>query len=289
MAKFIQFMTKESLYDGPFDSKSGWAAAGMGDVIVTKNGNLIVIDGGMPSNAEEFLQLLQAHSSGSVITVDLWIITHPHLDHYGVIQEISRTEALKNRICVKEIIYWFPDEFCGKDGKTNALLKENANMTDICRLMSAKNHRPTRDETVTVDGIDVTFLYVPDDCSILNTADGNSNHCSLIFMVRGDDKSVLVTGDAYGRSMQITAWRYADLLKCDILQMPHHALCDAFCTDFYRHADPQTILMPISAAGYRSMHSKLYDTHAGCIVNLCLEAKAQNVYKAFDGTAELLI
>jgi len=42
MAKFIQYMTKDSLYDGPFDSKSGWPAAGMGDVIVTENGKLKV-------------------------------------------------------------------------------------------------------------------------------------------------------------------------------------------------------------------------------------------------------
>ena len=37
--------------------------------------------------------------------------------------------------------------------------------------------------------------------------------------------------------MQITAWRYAGQLKCDIMQMPHHALCDAYCQDFLRFAD----------------------------------------------------
>ena len=289
MAKFIQFMTKESLYNGPFDSKSGWAAAGMGDVIVTDNKKLIVIDGGMPGNSEELLDLLQAYSSEPVITVDLWIITHPHLDHYGVIQEISQTEALNSRINIKKIIYWFPEDFCDRNGNSNCLAKENADMIEICRLTGAEKHKPFRDETITVDGVDIEFLYVPDDCSILNTAGGNSNLCSLIFMVNGNSQKVLVTGDAFGRSMQITAWRYAGRLKCDILQMPHHALCDAFCVDFYRYADPQTILMPTSAAGYRSMHSKLYDTQAGCIANLCVEAKAQKTYKAFDGTVELSI
>jgi hypothetical protein len=37
------------------------------------------------------------------------------------------------------------------------------------------------------------------------------------------------------------------------------------------------------------MYSKLYEEHKGCIANLCVEAKANTVYKAFEGTVELLI
>ena len=71
--------------------------------------------------------------------------------------------------------------------------------------------------------------------------------------------------------------------------MPHHALCDAYCIDFYRFVDPQILLMPISTAGYRAMHSKLYEKSEGCIANLCIEAKSEKVYKAFEGTAEIFI
>lgn len=74
-----------------------------------------------------------------------------------------------------------------------------------------------------LDDTEIEFLYVPDDCSVLNTAGGNPNVCSLIFTVAGNDKKAMITGDAYGRTMQITAWRYAKKLKCDILQMaPSH-------------------------------------------------------------------
>ena len=69
--------------------------------------------------------------------------------------------------------------------------------------------------------------------------------------------------------------------------MPHHALCDAFCHDFYKYVDPKILFLPISSGAYRSMHSKLYDSLEGCIANLCLEAKAESVYKAFEGTAEI--
>ncbi len=288
MAKLIQYKTRSSEYDGPFDNKSGWAAAGMGYVIVTDNGKLVVIDGGFSDDAEDLINLIKSHAPHKTLEIDFWVITHPHIDHYGAIQEISRNESLKNRIDVKHIIYWFPSEFCDKNGEANALASVDSEMAGICELMNATSIRPARNDKFTVDDIEIEFLYVPDDCSILNTAGGNCNYCSLIFTVEGKVRKAMITGDAYRRSMDITAWRYADKLKCDILQMPHHALCDAYSVDFYRYVDPQIIFMPISVAGYRSMHSRLYDKSEGGIANLCIEAKANDVYKAYDGTAEVL-
>ena len=289
MARFIQYMTRDSLYDGPFDSKSGWPAAGMGDVIVTENGGLIVIDGGQANDAETLVELLEASAEGKTPEIEYWIITHPHHDHFGAVQQISKREELKNRINVKKFIYWFPDEFCNKDGEANVLRGANDEMSEICELMRAEKLQPARNDMLILDDVTVEFLYVPDDCSILNTSGGNFNFCSLIFTVNGKEKRAMVTGDAYGRSMQVTAWRYAKKLKCDILQMPHHALCDAYCVDFYKYVAPQTLLMPISSGAYRSMHSKTYDSLEGCIANLCVEAKAEKIYKAFEGTAELFI
>lgn len=289
MAKFIQYMTRDSLYDGPFNSQSGWPAAGMGDLIVTSKGKMVVVDGGQPNDAEDFVKLLESYSGEGIPEIEYWIITHPHLDHYGAIKEISKNEALNKRIRVKKIIYLFPDDFCNGNGVSNILDGVNGEMSEICRQMDAEHNEPKRDELLVLDDVIVHFLYVPDDCSVLNTSGGNMNYLSLIFTVSGNEKKVMVTGDAYRRSMQITAWRYAKKLKCDILQMPHHALCDAYCVDFYKYTEPQILFMPISAGAYRSMHSKLYDTLEGCIANLCLEAKAEKTYKAFEGTAEIFI
>ena len=288
MTKFIQYMTHASLYNGPFDN-TGWAAAGMGNIIVTENGRLIAIDGGLPDDAEDFVELLEAQTSGKTPEIDYWIITHPHLDHYGAMKEISEDSKLKNRIKVKKLVYWFPEDFCDGNGQENSLAKENHELLQVRELLDAEYHLPKRNEILALDETELEFLYVPDDCSILNTAGGNSNYCSLIFTVKGKNKKAMITGDAYGRTMKLTAWRYADKLKCDILQMPHHALCDSFCVDFYRYTDPQVVLMPISVAGYRAMHSKLYERSEGCIANLCVEARADTVYKAFEGTVELLI
>ena len=68
MAKLIQYMTKESLYDGAFDN-SYWAAAGMGYVIVTENKKFIVIDGGHPNDSDSLIELLILTKGGGTITM----------------------------------------------------------------------------------------------------------------------------------------------------------------------------------------------------------------------------
>lgn len=289
MEKLIQYRTKASLYDGAFDSVVGWSAAGMGYIIVTENKQLIVIDGGFGDDAENIISLLKENSNEAVPEVALWIITHPHIDHYGAIREIANNEIYRGEIKVDKIVYWFPMEFCGKDGKPGMLAKANEHLEDIASAFSAENYRPTLDEKMTVDSLELHFVYVPDDCTILNTGGGNANMCSLIFTVQGKNKKVMFTGDAYGRSMQVTAWRYKKNLACDILQMPHHGLCDAYNADFYCEVNAQTLLIPISVAGDRTMHSDMYAGREGRECNLMTESNAETIHKAFEGTIEITL
>ena len=287
MEKLIQYRTNASLYDGPFDSVVGWAAAGMGDVIVTENKRLIVIDGGYGDDAEGILSLLRANTDGAIPHVDLWIITHPHHDHLGAIRELASNEALREKLTVGKIAYMFPTDFCGKDGKPGALAKVNEQMSKVCEAFSAEYHCPARDERLVIDGMEIHFLYVPDDCSILNRGGGNANLCSLIFTVKGKNKKAMITGDAYGRTMQMTVWRYHKQLKCNILQMPHHGLCDSHNIEFYREVDAETVLIPISVAGDRTMHSDMYADREGRNNNIWVENNAQTVHKAFECTVEI--
>lgn len=287
MEKLIQYRTHASLYDGAFDSVVGWSAAGMGYIVVTKNGNLVVIDGGFGEDAEDILTIIKNNSPSETAKVDLWIITHPHTDHYGALREIANNEKYREQIKVEKILYWFPMEFCGKDGKPGMLAKANDHLDAIIASFETECHRPTLDEKMMIGGTELHFLYVPDDCSILNTGGGNANLCSLIFTIKGENKKVMITGDAYGRSMQITAWRYKKKLTCDILQMPHHGLCDAYNADFYREVNAKTLLVPISVAGDRTMHSDMYSSSEGLKHNLAAEANAEIIYKAFEGTIEI--
>lgn len=283
MEKLIQYCTKASLYDGPFDSVVGWAAAGMGYLLKTANGHLVVVDGGNCEDAEAFVSLLEMNAGAALPEIDLWIITHPHGDHYGALLEICRRPELAGRIRVKQLVYHFPAAF--RDARGKGLDLAFSHFAQILAVTNAEVHLPQVDETLTVDGMRFHFLYTPTDCSILN----NPNQLSLIFTVQsaGGGKKVMFTGDAYHRNMQIVLWRYPGQLACDILQMPHHGLCDTGNLDFYRQVDAKTVLIPISIAGDRTMRSTLYGDAPA--VNRFAEENAETVCKAFAGTVEIAL
>jgi len=281
MEQLIQYRTKASLYDGAFDAVVGWAAAGMGYILRTENGRLIVIDGGHSGDAEDFTALLESAADGMFPVIDAWIITHPHGDHYGALEEICRRKDLLSRIRIRQLIYHFPDEF--RDRKGNGIGYVYPIFDEIRRATGAAVHLPETDETMTVDSMTIHFLYTPTDCSILN----NPNQLSLIFTVQGKNRKIMFTGDAYHRNLQIVLWRYPDSLKCDILQLPHHGLCDTGHLDFYKKVDAGTVLIPISIAGDRTMHSDMYGDAPA--VNRYAEDRAERVYKAFEGTVTLAL
>ena len=284
MAKLIQYCTKASLYDGAFDSVVGWAAAGMGYVI-TSNDGIIAIDGGLGEDAESFMRLLEQNSNGKP-KIKKWIITHPHADHYGALEAISNCEALRARISVEELIYYFPAEFMNNEG-THICSGAEGLMQKIATLTGARIYTPKYNEKQTVGELELHFIYTPDDCSIFKGC-ANANVCSLIFTVKGEYKKAIFTGDAFRRSLQMSVWRFGKDLKCDILQMPHHGLCDTGLTDFYKAVNAETVLVPISKAGDRSMHS---GEHRECdtAANLWAEQNAKNLHKAFEGTVTLEI
>jgi beta-lactamase superfamily II metal-dependent hydrolase len=284
MEKLIQYCTKESLYDGAFNGKVGWHAAGMGYIIVSENKHLIVIDGGCPHDAEDFLRLIEENADGKPV-VDLWIITHPHSDHDGALNRIAKTPELCARVEIKEIVYRFPKEFFERNGAFSNV-NANANMETVLSLTGAKAHLPELDEKVTVDGAEVHFLYYPYDCRIINGI-GNCNVCSLIFTVQTKNKRILFTGDANTRNLQVVKWLYGKALKCDILQLPHHALCDTGHLDFYKVVDAAIVLEPTCIAGDRAMHSELYCTAERARWNAFAEENAAKVYKSYEGTVEI--
>ncbi len=281
MAKLIQYATKASYYDGPFGENGvPWLSSGMGYVIVTDSGHLIIIDGGHDKDAEEFISLLESYAHG-IPVVDTWIITHPHKDHYGVLFEISKRSELSDRVKILNVVSRFPEEFTDEDGDT--VHDAIAGMTSALASIGAGHFVPEEGDILDVDGIKIHFLYVPDDCSWLD----GPNQLSLIFTLDSKMKRVIFTGDAYRRNLQYVFDRHKSRLKCDMVQMPHHGLCDTGHKGFYDAVDADTVLIPVSKAGYRCMNSGRYGDAAAA--NKAVEDRASDVYRAFEGTVELRI
>ena len=277
MEKMIQYCTKASLYDGEFGGGAPWPAAGMGYVFVSENRHLIVVDGGYGEDAEGLVKLLTDCVDGGVATIDLWIVTHPHGDHFGALREISLREDLRERVQVKKMIYYFPAEFRDGNGKAPCD-KANRHMEGVRERFGAEVHIPAEGERMTVDGLELSFLFVPTDCTDLH----NPNSLSLIFTVQGAHSRVMMTGDAFPETLKYCAEHYGEALQCDILQLPHHGLCDTGHPEFYRLVNAKTLFVPISKAGDRTMKSGIYGDLTAA--NLVAEEMAEEIHYTYEGT-----
>lgn len=281
MKKLIGYCTKDSMYDGAFNSVVGWKAAGMGYVIKTENGKTIVVDGGNTCDAYSFCELLSDNNDAGDVEVDCWIITHPHGDHYGCLYEMSKTEDILKNITVKNLVYFFPEGFRDKNG--NSCAKSIKHLEEIRERFNADVIIPDIDTKITIDGAKIDFLYVPTDYAEIK----NPNSLSLIFTVTLG-KKIMFTGDAFKPNLRKMAEKYGEQLKSDILQMPHHALCDTGYLDFFKFVDAKTVMIPTCIAGYREMNAN-EEYRVQNVANKYAEDNAHIVYKSFEGNFEILL
>ena len=286
-AKLVGFCTEASNYNGPFNSDVGWKAAGMGYFIRTESGSLIVIDGGNTEDALAFYKLLKKYSLTEHITVDYWILTHPHSDHVNCLIEMSEYKYMMEGMTIKNLVYDFPTKLKeGTDASTSAYYKEK--FDGIAQQIGANVIQPQKNQKIELSDATIEFLYVPSyNRDYKNIT--NINQLSLIFTVT-TSKKIMFTGDAFERSLKsvYNSYRWNTALDCDILQMPHHFLCDTGYEGFYNKVNAETLLLPACKAGYEAMKSSdEYKDNANNKINLAAESKAEKVYKAFEGNFEI--
>lgn len=279
MAKLYQYCTLASRYDGAFGGPAGWPAAGMGYVIVTEGGQLIVIDGGHAEDAAGLHRFLRELSGQDTPTVSLWLLTHPHGDHIGALMAMPNTYPMH----VERVVYDFPADYSASSAQAAAQMQQ------LCTAMGATVTKPKPDQHICIDGIDLHLLYTPAMGALPGHKNANVNFLSLILQIKGSRKTAMITGDAYFPSLQVVLERYGAALRSDILQFPHHGLCDSGHPGFYRTVAADTVLIPISVAGYRAMHDGTYEDCQGAVWNAEAEQGATLVYKAFTGTVEFEI
>jgi len=281
-AELIGYCTEDSLYDGAFNSKVGWKAAGMGYLIKTGEGSLIAIDGGNTADAQGFYKLLTAnYGKEGKITLDYWILTHPHGDHINALLSIANDTEISSKIEVKNLVYYFPDGYTA-DNISGYIADTKA----AASKLGAKIVFPRKGRGIMLDNVVIDFLYVPTDYEQLN----NINQLSLIFTVTAN-KKVMITGDAFVNSLIKVADQYGSNLKSDIIQMPHHFLCDTGYKAFYDFVNADCLLLPTCISGYEAMTNEgsEYKNDAEFKLHKNMLEEAKEVYKSFEGHFKIKI
>lgn len=192
----------------------------MSFVIVTKNNNCIVIDGGR----EEDMPLLKEYVGSRHISA--WILTHPHSDHIsGIMSEIKKNNLAD--FDVEKIYYNFPPiSLMDKTedvpdvkyyvSEFNDGLVEFVNETEP--LIKDISHIVKQGESIQIDECKIDFIFTFHDGIYSNMM----NDASLVFKVNAPNKSVLFLGDLGPDGGDILFRESRHLLKSDIVQMAHH-------------------------------------------------------------------
>lgn len=190
----------------------------MAFVLVTKQNNVIVIDGGRP----EDMPLLKEYIGGRHISA--WILTHAHGDHIsGLISEFH-----KNRLKdfdIEKIYYNMPpyqallDRTDVPDATYFAReLGELKHFADIMPELAPLSHIVTQGESIDVDECHIDFLFTYHDGLFSNLL----NDSSMVFMITTPNKKVLFLGDLGPEGGDVLYEESRHLLKADIVQMAHH-------------------------------------------------------------------
>ena len=185
----------------------------MSFVIVTKNNNAIVIDGG---RAED-MPLLKQYIGGRHISA--WILTHAHNDHIsGMVSEYQKNKWAD--FDIEKIYYNFPMEFLN--------MPEFANNTDIQEILPSfaeilpefkhLTYIPKQGESVVIDEVKIEFIFTYRNNILTNIM----NNSSLVFKVITPNTSVIFLGDIGAEAGDILYYESRHLLKADMVQMAHH-------------------------------------------------------------------
>ena len=214
----------------------------MSFLLETKEGSLIVIDGGRWEDGDYLAEQIKEHGG----RVSAWLLTHTHTDHVGALLKLLQNEAdgAGAGIQIDNFYYNFAD----MDWYALHDQEELGTAYTITELLKAqapeKLHVVGKNDVISVDGVDITVMndrYEPDADHV---GDNDGNDAGLAYRAVVNDMSILFLGDLGEASGELLLKDVgAAGLKSDMVQMAHHGQ-NGVGKDVYRAIDPSVCLWP---------------------------------------------
>ena len=186
-------------------------------VMKTKEGAVIVVDGGRDVDAPHLAEVIQEWGGH----VDAWLLTHPHSDHVGAITEILNMDPMP--LSIDKVYYSFLDkEFLGQEqvARRDSDLECYDQVTEALAKLpeTEKCDTLTKGQTISVAGAEITVMNEPFACT-----ENSFNNSSVAYRVEMGGKRILFLGDmGWQAGEDFLANHTQEELKSDVLQMAHH-------------------------------------------------------------------
>lgn len=226
----------------------------MSFVVETAEGKLIVIDGGMPGDAQHLLDTLRRLSGSETPHVDAWFLTHNHLDHTGALVTLLKEQA--DAFTVGAYYYNFPsDQFLTK--YEPGTVKEFAAFREVQDRLAGKIETITQGDVYEFGGAKFDVLYTPDPAFTENVVNNSS---SVLRMTLGG-KTVLFLGDLGIEAGEKLLRLHGKGIQSDYVQMAHHGQ-NGVTRAVYEAAAPSACLWCAPEWLWNNDAGKGYNTHS---------------------------
>lgn len=183
----------------------------MGYVIKTKEGKVIVIDGGTTQDASNLIQHIEQLGG----KVDFWFLTHPHKDHVGAFREVvEHTEISIDHIYVSL------NEQSWYEQYEPQRAEEVQKLRDVLQgeKIQSKVEEVRVGQVIKIDSIPCEILGIKNPEITTNAI----NNSSMVIQMKVNRKKILFLGDTGKESGEKLLTTQKEKLKSDIVQVAHH-------------------------------------------------------------------
>jgi beta-lactamase superfamily II metal-dependent hydrolase len=253
----------------------------MGYILRTDDNKIIVIDGG----TKEISDLLYDYINQLGGTVHYWVLTHPHNDHVGALNQLLLE---RSNLIIEKVIHAKLDLELVK-------IHESISYSYIIDFYNTLNNsgieqlEPEIGDIFNMgEGVEILILGNNNPEIFVNLV----NNSSLVFQIKSKFKNVLFTGDlGVEGGNKILHDNDADALQSTHVQMAHHGQ-DGVTKEFYTAVNAKIALWPtpqwlwdnnIDAKGYNTgpwktliVKNWMDELHIG-----------QNIVAGFEGTLQI--
>lgn len=206
---------------------------GMGYIIKTTNGKVIVIDGGREESVDNLKEQIEILGG----KVDAWFLTHPHVDHVEAFMKIIEEGDIPvERVYtgLNSLEWYLKNEEAARDDDYEIVSK----LFTTLENMESNHIDVEEDETIIIDDVKVKVLSAH-----LDTLKENQyNNSSMILQVKANHKKILFLGDV-GVEGSLYLLQKNINLKSDIVQVAHHGQNGA-TKELYEAISPTTCFWP---------------------------------------------
>lgn len=233
-AVFYQYGLRMQAVLMPETGTEGYEDNGMMYIIKAADDSVIIVDGGYSNQADyaelnAFLREITGVADGEKVTIASWVVTHLHSDHVDGFKGF--VNMYHDQIDLQSICANVPFDIASQkqNDKVNTFKTFTQQLTTwYPELKELQIHTGQK---LQFGDVTVQALFTHEDATSIGS-DVNQiardksdfNHTSSVYKIVADGMSLMILGDAQSIADDYLVSAYdEENLKCDIVQIAHHA------------------------------------------------------------------